>query len=659
MTSRHPRGVISPAGRLGVPRLPPGHVVRTRCLRLLDDAATAPLALLVAGAGWGKTGLLTSWVERNSAIWVTLAPELGEREAFWGAIALALDRAGVATFPPAATGASGYPLALANSLALRREPLRLILDEFDHVRDPTVASDLEKLLQHGDDRLSIVIASRVEPAFRLQRLRLSGLLAELRAAELAFSLDEAALLFEQHGVTLPPADVQLLWERTEGWPAGLGLAALALRRMVGKPSALRALSDAEQPLHEYLLDEVVQSEQPRRLDLLLRGSLLASIDGELGAALTGSSDASQLLAELSREGFLTELEGSGSYRCHALLRDVLRTELTRRLGDELPELHRRVAQILARRGELFGALQHAIAAADWDHTAALLGEHWLDLILDGGSAELITLIEQVPPAVIRGDAELALAAAGLALERGDDRDADDLLPLVDQLTPALPEARRIRTIVSATAVELYRARSAGDVESSLQLAYARLGDDWQRRVGRGLRALALANLGASEFWAGEYDAAGIQLEQAVALAEAGGNDYLLFAAQSYAVGVDLVGGRLEDVRRGTLAVEELARARGWLDVPHGAIAYMSLAAAHMWADELDEAERRAEQAGRAADGPRDRLPYLAVVQLRATLLGLRGDAAGALELLRRAHATAGPLPRPLELSGLLLEADLR
>ena len=169
----------------------------------------------------------------------------------------------------------------------------------------------------------------------------------------------------------------------------------------------------------------------------------------------------------------------------------------------------------------------------------------------------------------------------------------------------------------------------------------------------------LANLGASEFWVGQYDVAAAHLDQAIALAEEHANDYLLFIAQSYAVGVELVGGRLNDVRRHALAVERLAGERGWSEVPHGAIAYMSLAAAHMWAHELDEAERRAEQARRAADAPRDRLPHLAVVQLRAKLLQLRGEASLALELLRRAHATAGPLPRPLELSGRMLEADLR
>ncbi len=654
----HPKGVI--AGGFEIPREAPGNVVRSRCLQLLDEAAAAPLALVVAGAGWGKTSLLRDWAEPTGAAWLTLAPRLGDRLSFWNAVGVALGRSALDAPPlPTSDDVDAYPLRLAHTLAAAPKPVRLVLDEFDHVHDPLVAGDLEQLLQGSGEGLSLVLASRTEPAFRLQRLRLSGLLAELRASELVFTPEESRALFERHGVALPDADAQLIRERTEGWPAGLGLTALALRRTPGTPSAERALADAEGALHDYLLDEVVAREPARRLDLLLRTAHLDVIDGELAAALTDASDAPRLLAELAREGFLAEIDSGNSYRCHGLLRDVLRSESERRTPDGLAQLHHRAAEVFARRGEIVAALRHAVAAGDWLMAATLLGEHWLSLIVQGGSDELIALMEQIPEPVVRGNAELALAGATLALERGDERTADELLPVVDRLAPALWRTRRARTVVTAIGVELYRARSGGDVAASLETARDRLDPDWERQVDDDLRGLMLASLGAGEFWIGEYAAAEAHLEQAVALAEQHTNDYLLFVAQSYAVGVELAQGRLDDVRRHALAVERLAGERGWIEVPHGAIAYLSLAAAHMWAHELDEAERRAEQARRAANAPRDRLPYLAVVQLQATLLQLRGEAALALELLRRAHATAGPLPRPLELSKQMLEADLR
>jgi LuxR family maltose regulon positive regulatory protein len=654
------REALKPA-RFAVPRPPPGHVVRQRSLRLLDEAAVAPLALLVAGAGWGKTALLRSWAEHSPSAWLTLEPELGSRQAFWEGFALALTQAGIpsASWTTAASDPETYQLELAELVRAHDQPLRLVLDEFEHVYDEVVAGELEQLIHSTGDRLSVVIASRVEPPFRLQRLRLSGLLAELRPTELAFTLEETAALFRQHGIELAEPELRLLWRRMEGWPAGLGLTALALRGASGAPTAAQALTAAEHDLRDYLLKEVVERQSPERLELLLHTSILSAVDGELADALTDTGNGAQLLGELAREGFLTEVECTGAYRPNPVLLELLRSETARRLPGEVPELHRRAALVLAGRGTYLTALRHAVAGENWEQAAGLLGDHWLSLAMQRGSHELIELVRRVPTRVLQGDAELALAASGLALETGDDQRADELLRLARQLAPRLPESRRARAAVTSVVVDLYRARSAGNVEQSLQAARYALGKRWQHRVGEDLRGLTFASLGASEFWLGEYDAAGAHLEQAADLAEARGNDYLLFVAQSYSVGVDLCCGRLDDVRRRTVTVEELARARGWTEVPHGAIAYLSLGAAHMWAHELDEAERRTEQARRAATNPRDRLSHVAVTQLRATLLALRGDASTALELLRRAHAAATPLPRPLELSGIILEADLR
>ena len=490
LTVSENRGSTKPA-RFAVPRLPPGNVVRQRSLTLLDAASAAPLVLVMAGAGWGKTALLCSWAERVPAAWVTLEPELGNRRTFWRAFTLALTQAGAPELPPvpANGGLEAYPLELAEALAALEQPVRLLLDEFEHVHDDAVAGDLEQLIHHTGDQLSVVIASRVEPPFRLQRLRLSGLLAELRPSELAFTPEESKALFEQHSVSLLKPEVERLWRRTEGWPAGLGLAALALRGKAGPLTATLALTSAEHDLRAYVLKEIVERQPPERLALLLRTSILTSVDEQLANQLAGTSDGAQLLSELVREGFLVEDGGNDAYRVHPLLLDVLRTEAARRLPDELPELHRRTARVLATRGQIYAAIRHAIAGADWDHAAALLGEHWLSLTMQGGSAQLIELVDQVPTEVMRSDAELALAAAGLALETGDDRRATELLQLATRLAPALPEERRLRAQVTSVAVDLYRARSAGDVEQSLQAARSSLSGRWYEHVGEDLRAL--------------------------------------------------------------------------------------------------------------------------------------------------------------------------
>jgi LuxR family transcriptional regulator, maltose regulon positive regulatory protein len=643
------------------PGRPPGSLARVHLLQLLDaSASVVPLTLVVAGAGWGKTTLLSTWASTAPTAWMTVDAEHAERDAFWRLAVTALEGAGLKGTAAVSSSQTTHELlsALADAIAALECPIRLVLDEFDHVRDDTVATDIAQLLQRTRDRLSIVIASRSEPAFRLQRLRLNGLVAELRAQELAFTDAESVALLAEHDARLPDAETQLLWQRTEGWPAGLALVALALR---GSPvaTASQALAEAQHDLDAYWLEEVVSRQAPERLDLLLRTSMLPLVDAELADALTGGSDSVRLLAELAQEGLFVETDKRGTYRCRALLGEVLRAEAARRLGQQLPALHRQAARLLAQRELLFEAISCAIAGEDWEETADLLGQHWLRLGLQVGSPELRLLLDRVPAEVVRQEAELALAAAAMHLEAGEEPPADELLTLGTRITPRLPETRRVRATVTAVAIELYRARGAGDVEQSLQTARTALGDGWEHAVGPDVHALVLASLGATEFWLGDYDAAGTHLEQAAGLAEVRGNDYLLFLAECYAVAVDLGCGRLDDVRRRALAVDELARARGWGDLSHSAMAHLSLGAAHLWAHELEAAEHRIERARHAVEKPRERLPHVAVAQARATLLGIRGEPATALEVLRRAHAAGAPLPRPLEISGAMVEADLR
>ncbi len=382
--------------------------------------------------------------------------------------------------------------------------------------------------------------------------------------------------------------------------------------------------------------------------------------GELAEALTGASSASWTLHELARaNAFMSEVDGRpGWYRYHGLFADVLRAQLHRRLPGEEAELHRRAAGWHSAEGEPLEALRHALAAADWELAAHVLGEHWLAALVRGHGAALLELAREIPPEVLREDAELALAAAGLELEGGDLNTADELLVWAYDGAGRLPAERRRRFAVASTAASLYRARLSGDVTEALSAAREVLGEHWDRRLAPDVRALTLANLGIAEFWGGSLAQAGERLQQAAGLALECGNDFVLFMAECYAAAADAREARLAEAARRARTAIQLAERRGWTGHAHAAIAYATLGTVMLWRDDLAEAERYAARAVETLERSAEPLLGAAVAQLRARLLILRGEPLGALDVLR--SATAGRrLPPFLGVCTALLEADLQ
>src|SRR6202035_1154951 len=274
---------------------------------------------------------------------------------------------------------------------------------------------------------------------------------------LRFSRDEMRALFEAAEVWLSESALALLHERTEGWAAGLRLAALAL---TGHPDPERFAAEfcgSERTVAEYLLAEVLerQSEEVRRL--LSRTSVLERVSGPLADLLTGGSGGGRILQELEQAGaFVVSLDGRRSwFRYHRLFADLLQLELRHTEPGNVPALHATAAGWYVGNGYPAEAVRHAQAAQDWSLAARLLSDHWVDLDLGGQAATAHELLTAFPASVTAGDAELTALTAAAELARGSLEEAERQLALAIQRSASVPAARRGRLEVMLTGLRLY------------------------------------------------------------------------------------------------------------------------------------------------------------------------------------------------------------
>jgi LuxR family maltose regulon positive regulatory protein len=418
-----PAGVGAP-----VPAIRGGTVSRRALFGRLGRAGR--ITQVSAPAGSGKTSLLRSWIGAaglaESTAWVSVQREERNPQRFWVSVLSALQQtaAGSTVVGPltAAPDLDGWTVVerLLKDLAPLQDRLWLVIDDVHELGSAEALRQLELLLMRAPPELRFVLATRHDLRLGLHRLRLEGELTEIRAADLRFTLDEARELFAAAGVELPGSALTLLHARTEGWAAGLRLAALSL---AGHPDPERfaaEFSGSERTVAEYLLAEVLerQSEEVRRL--LLRTSILEQVNGELADLLTGGEGGERILQELEEaNAFVVALDVARSwFRYHRLFADLLQLELRRTASGEIGALHHTAAQWYADHGYPMEAIRQAQAAQDWGLAVRLLGDHWPGLQLVGQGATVHAMLAEFPAEVRATDAELAALAAADELVRG-------------------------------------------------------------------------------------------------------------------------------------------------------------------------------------------------------------------------------------------------
>jgi ATP/maltotriose-dependent transcriptional regulator MalT len=436
-------GEALPATKVAVPRLGPDLLARPRLLQALTEATKRVLVLVCTPAGFGKTSLLATWArsQRRPVAWLSLDQGDSDPVRFWRYLVAALqrghdhlgDREARLLLGPQPSSPEALVAALAQQLADLPEGLVLVLDDYHVIESEPIHQTLALLLSYAPDGFHLVIASRADPPLPLARLRARGQLAELRAADLRFTGEEtAALLGEVWGLELPPESVAALERRTEGWVAGLQLAALSLRGRSNPAGFVRAFTGTHRFVLDYLSEEVLDRQPERLRRFLLETSILDRLSASVVGEVTGHADAGDLLAEAERANlFLVPLDEERHwYRYHHLFAELLRARL-RQQPDREQELHQKAAGWHEAHGLVDDAIRHALGAGEPLWAARLVERHVEELINRGERVTLDRWLSTLPADVVRSRPRLLLSRATSTLIAGRLAEAEQLIGLAD------------------------------------------------------------------------------------------------------------------------------------------------------------------------------------------------------------------------------------
>ena len=473
------------------------------------------MTVISAPAGSGKTSLLRAWAGRPGQPHrlALVQVQRGEHDVqqFWlallGAVRHATGASSSAEPPPATPDFNAPAMAgrVLSELADAHCGLTLVIDDLHELTSPDALAQLTRLLTSLPPQVHAILTTRHDVRLGLHRLRLAGELTEIRAADLRFSERETRELLDVSGIALSEAGAALLYQRTEGWAAGLRLAALSLAGHPDPERFVAEFSGSDRTVAEYLLAEMLDRQPPDVQDLLLRTCLLDRVNGELADLLTGRPGSEQILLDLEdANAFVVSLDpGRTWFRYHHLFADLLRLELRRRLPAEIPALHRRAAGWFTQHGQVAEAIGHTQAAGDWAEAARLLADRSFSLTLDGQAQTMQALLRAFPPGADHPELAVVRAMGDLAQGRLDEAAAH--LAVAETYAETTPPERQRRLRVAVASLQLSLARRRGDlagvIEQARFLASPVTGPSAEDiALGSDLRAVALMNLGTAEAW---------------------------------------------------------------------------------------------------------------------------------------------------------------
>ena len=583
------------ATKLHVPGVGGRLVHRGALLEALSGGRSRKLTLLSAPAGWGKTTLLAQWAsgsgEDQRFGWLSLDRSDNDPVWFWMYVIAALQEVspgvGSRAVELLAMGADPVRVVLPtllNDLDTITSPMVLIVDDFHLVVNRAVHEQVARFIGQMPASLHVVLATRSDPMLPLARLRASGDLVEMRSDDLRFGVVEAGqLLNDALGVDLAQADIELLHRRTEGWAAGLYLAALSL---AGRPDAtafIKTFAGDNRHIVDYLMAEVLEGQPPQTRSFLLRTSVLARLSGALCDAVLQTSGSASVLEDIERENlFVVPLDMSRRwYRYHHLFGELLRTELHRSQPDVVADLHRRAATWFETEGLVDEAVGHLVAAGDIAHSADLIAADWVDEFNSGGLSTVSRWLDLLPDQTVSQDPRLSVARAWIALNVGQLDDAAEWIEAIETGSPDVGggisgQVVLLRAVHSFKTAEITAALEEARRAITLDLDEAPLG-----------RSNAYCIYGAALYFSGSSREAQAAFRRAVQLAQKVGDRVARISALGYLALIAAEHGELADaehqIRRASGSSRDLADGEHFVEV------MVSLAAAGLLAMRGDAA----------------------------------------------------------------------
>jgi LuxR family maltose regulon positive regulatory protein len=587
-------------------------IARDDLVSRLDRAAAGKVTIISAPAGSGKTSLLRAWAGRTGRTHrVAVVPvRRGEQDAqvFWLALLNAVCHSPGTisdTAPPAATpdfDVGTLADRVFSELARQRDRVIIVIDDLHELNSPESLAQLTRVLANLPPNVHAIVAMRHDLRLRLHQLRLTGELAEIRGADLRFTEPETRELLDASGIALSEAEAALLYQRTEGWAAGLRLAALALAGHPDPERFIAEFSGSERTVAEYLIAEMLERQPGDIQNLLLRTSLLDQVNGDLADLLSGRPGSERILLSLEdANAFVVSLDPERTwFRYHHLFADLLRLELRRRLPEEVPALHRQAAGWFTRHGHFADAIRHTQAAGDWHDAARLLADHSFGLTMDAQAPAVRTLLRAFPRGTDYPELAVVRAAHDIARGRLDEAAAHLAVAGTYAETAPTDRQRRLRVAIAALKLSLATRRGhlAGVTEQARFLDSPVTGpSDEDIALGNDLRAVALMNLGTVEASLGLADAER-HLREGAVLARKIGRPYLEVRCLAQ-LGSASKTRPFTTTRRRCREAIAFAERYGWGAEWMIAPALVTLAGTMVWTGQFDEAERWLQRAARA------------------------------------------------------------
>ena len=659
--------------KLRIPRLSLATLRRRRLIDLLEQAASHRVTVVSGPAGAGKTVACGLWASATPAsrrvAWLTLDADDRDPARFWPYVQAALTRADIVPADVARAlpdlPADAFPLRLVEAAQLLTEPVTLVLDDVHELADGPVLAGLDLLIRHAPPTLRLVLSGRSPPRLQLARLRVSGDLADVTAADLACTVEEADAYFAMLGLEVDASSRDEVLRRTEGWMAGLRLAAMNIRSQVQESGRITDIAGDEPLVTDYLWDEVLGRQPPETRLFMLRTSVTAEMSGDLADALTGGSGGARTLERLSRENSFVEALGNdhATYRYHPLLREVLAAERNREIPHEVPVLLRRAARWHAAHDRATDALRNAAEAGDWDYAAHMLAEAGTAALVRSGATTLEEVLALFPAERCADDAAVAAALAAARLWSGDPDGATHHLEGAQRaLGRCAPAARRIIEPWLA-ALRVMQAASRAAADPGLLAQGWTLAEHSQATAGtqpehRACGLLWFA-LGAARLRRWEIHEASRALNHAGRQLTAGGLGELCARARGWQALAEAWYGDLTAAEK---ALSESRECDSGRDPGASCLAALASAQVSLARDDLAGARKLLDDAGEHVAG-RYQLPgepNLSVLTalIRARTVLADGDSTGARGLVLRLRDTSAPDDPHLDWMLTLLDCEI-